>query len=284
VKALLLLLGLSLPGAALAEEPAPGAPVFSAEVERRLQVPAAEQTRYARRLAAALAEAGIAAPSVPTGEYFVLVDRSARVQALFLYWRSAQGDWQLIGASPVSTGLPGEFEHYLTPLGAFEHTPANPDFRAEGTRNDLGIRGYGREGMRVYDFGWVSGERTWESGERSGATGRLRLQMHATDPDYLEPLLGRRHSEGCIRIPATLNAFLDRHGILDAAYEARVREGRPPRVLLEDREPTATPGRWLVVIETKRSARPAWAVPRQPPAAARRRSPSTATTSSSSTC
>jgi len=240
----------------------PGPEDFTLEVDRRLDVPAAEQRRYALRLAAALAEAGVAAPSVPAGEYFVLVDRSARVQALLLYWRSPQGAWQLIGASPVSTGLPGEFEHYLTPLGAFEHTPENPDFRAEGTYNELGFRGYGREGMRVFDFGWASGERTWDF----GGEGRVRLQLHATDPDRLEPLLGQRRSEGCIRIPATLNAFLDRYGILDAEYEARSRDGQAPRVLGADREATATPGRWLVVIETKRSARPAWARPR-PPAA-----------------
>lgn len=254
MKTAALMVCLFLAGPALAEQPLPGAAAFAAEVDRRLELPAAEQKRYARRLAAALAEAGIVQPSVPWGEYFVLVDRSPRVQALLLYWRSPQARWQFIGASPVSTGLPGEFEHYLTPLGAFEHTPANPDFRAEGTLNALGIRGYGRKGMRVYDFGWVSGERTWDF----GGEGRLRLQMHATDPERLEPLLGVRHSEGCVRIPATLNTFLDRHGILDAGYEARVREGRAPRVLRADREATATPGRWLVVIDSQRRARPAW--------------------------
>jgi len=276
----LLLFCLPLAGPALAEEPLPGAQAFAAEVDMRLEVPAAEQERYARRLAAALAEAGVVAPSVPAAEYFALVDRSPRVQAVFLYWRSAQGSWQFIGASPVSTGLPGEFEHFLTPLGVFEHTPANPDFRAEGTRNELGFRGYGREGMRVYDFGWVSGERTWDF----GGEGKLRLQMHATDPERLEPRLGERHSEGCIRIPATLNTFLDRHGILDAGYEARAREGRAPRVLRADREPTTSPGRWLVVVDSQRRTRPAWSPRPQARAVARARPASSATTSSSSTC
>ena len=50
--------------------------------------------------------------------------------------------------------------------------------RAEGTRNALGIRGYGERGMRVYDFGWVMGDRGWGTGGRSA----MRLQMHATDP------------------------------------------------------------------------------------------------------
>ena len=287
MRLLLFVFSFLLPEIAFAQEPVPGREAFASEVDRRLEVPAAEQQRYARRLAAALAEAGVAAPSVPIGEYFVLIDRSARVQALFLYWRSPEGTWQFIGAAPVSTGRPGEYEHFLTPLGVFEHTPANPDFRAEGTFNDLGIRGYGREGMRVFDFGWVSGVRTWDRddlGRGPPRLGQLRLQMHATDPDYLEPLLGTRHSEGCIRIPATLDVFLDRHGILDAGYEQRARDGRDPRVLLEDREPTPTPGRWLVVVETQRGARPAWARPRQAAAPDRRRAPSTATTSSSSTC
>jgi hypothetical protein len=35
----------------------------------------------------------------------------------------------------------------------FEHTLDNPDFRAEGTVNEFGIRGYGTKGMRIFDFG-----------------------------------------------------------------------------------------------------------------------------------
>ena len=42
-----------------------------------------------------------------------------------------------------------------------KHSLANMDFRAEGTFNDNGIRGYGRKGMRVFDFGWVVSERGW---------------------------------------------------------------------------------------------------------------------------
>jgi hypothetical protein len=42
----------------------------------------------------------------------------------------------------------------------FEHTIAHLDFRAEGTRNEFGVRGYGVKGMGVLDFGWVIGERT----------------------------------------------------------------------------------------------------------------------------
>ena len=42
--------------------------------------------------------------------------------------------------------------------------------------------------------------------------GVLRLQMHATAPDPAEQTLGTPQSEGCVRIPALLNEFVDRHG------------------------------------------------------------------------
>jgi hypothetical protein len=135
----------------------------------------------------------------------------------------------------------------VTPLGVFAQSHENADFRAEGTKNSLGIRGYGEKGMRVFDFGWVRTERGWGD----GALGQMRLQMHATDPEYLEPRLGRAGSAGCIRIPATLDVFIDRHGLLDAAEEHRW-------LLRPDREPTPHPGRWLVVVDSARTTRPAW--------------------------
>ena len=67
--------------------------------------------------------------------------------------------------------------------------------RARGT--SLGIRGYGVKGMRVFDFGWVTGERTWGDGGLSP----MRLQLHSTDPDVLEPRLGflhRRDAFACL--------------------------------------------------------------------------------------
>ena len=216
------------------------------------------RARYAARLEAVLSDAGI---DEDEPQFFLLVDRSPAVQAAFLYWRSPKGAFRLVGAAPVSTGMTGEFEHFATPLGVFAHSPAHPDFRAEGTLNVLGIRGYGREGMRVLDFGWVNGERGWGKGGFSP----MRLQVHATDPDVLEPLLGRVHSKGCIRIPASLDAFLDRHGVLDAEYEARADLREPPRVLAPDRVPTRWAGRWLVVIDSGAARRPAWSpLPRAP--------------------
>jgi len=250
--------GACLLAAALPGLSQPLAEQFAREVERRLDPPAPARASYAARLEAALDQAGI---HDPAPQFFLLVDRSAAVQAALLYWRSPGKRWEFVGAAPVSTGRPGEFEHFLTPLGVFAHSPANPDFRAEGTRNALGILGYGRGGMRVFDFGWTPSERGWGD----GGTSPMRLQVHATDPDILEPLLGARRSRGCIRIPASLDVFLDRYGVLDADYEIAAQSGKPHWVLRADRQPTPWAGRWLVVVDSGGKRRPAWS--RGPPGA-----------------
>ncbi|RQR99956.1 hypothetical protein DIE02_28135 [Burkholderia sp. Bp8991] len=225
---------------------------FTQEVTRRLNVPASEQRAYGVRLQQALADADLGDLA---GEYVAIVDRAPNVQALFIYFRATPTNaWLMIGASPVGTGWPGKYDHFLTPLGVFHHSPDNMDFRAEGTTNDNGIRGYGKRDMRIYDFGWVDGERGWGKGGKSP----MRFQMHATDPDRLEPLLGIRHSKGCVRIPASLNAFIDQHGILDDDYEARVEDGKSLWVLRRDRDVTPIAGRYLVVIDSARKTRPAW--------------------------
>ncbi|MCA3779342.1 MAG: hypothetical protein IOC39_33170 [Burkholderia sp.] len=226
---------------------------FTQEVTRRLNVPASEQRAYGERLQKALAEADLGDLS---GEYIAMVDRAPNVQALFIYFRATPANaWLMIGASPVGTGLPGKYDHFLTPLGVFHHSPDNMDFRAEGTTNENGIRGYGRRDMRIYDFGWVDGERGWGK----GGVSPMRFQMHATDPDRLEALLGIRHSKGCVRIPASLNTFFDRHSLLDDDYQARVEAGKSLWVLRRDRDITPIAGRYLVVIDSARKARPAWA-------------------------
>lgn len=241
-------------GAADADDlvPDPSAAQFAAEVDRRLEVPPAERAAYIARLDAALAAAGLA--DLPP-QHLVLVDRSEQVQAAFVLRRTAQGRWSWIGASPVSTGRVGSFDHFRTPTGVFAHSLDNPDFRAEGTFNDNGIRGYGERGMRVFDFGWVQAERGWGAGGFSP----MRLQMHATDPDRLAPRLGRAESKGCIRIPASLNRFLDLRGVLDADYEQAAARGERLWVLRPDRMPVADPGRWLVIVDSGTRRRPAWA-------------------------
>ena len=237
--------------AAAAASPADVAALYRAVVDRRLQVPEAEQALYARLAEQALAGAGAV---LDAPQYVAVVDRDQHAQAFLLFWRSVDGAWLFVGASPVSTGRPGSFDHFETPLGVFEHSTENPDFRAEGTFNSNGIRGYGTKGMRVYDFGWQRVPKGW--GDRQVI--EMRLQLHATDPDRLEQRLGTRQSKGCIRIPATLNRLLDHHGILDADYERLVRDGTKLWVLHEDREPVADAGRYLVIVDSERSARPAW--------------------------
>lgn len=261
VGAALALLSAALATSAPAQQPDAGD--FAREVDMRLDLPMREQADYAKMLEAALVGAGV---SEPRPQYFVLVDRSPQIQAAFVYWRSPDAAWHFIGASPASTGRPGRIDYFITPVGVFAHSVTNMDFRAEGTRNTLGVLGYGRKGMRVYDFGWVSAERGWGRHERA----LMRLQLHATDPDLLEPWLGSRRSKGCIRIPASLNIFIDRHGLLDADYEDAARTGKHLWVLGADRMPTQWPGRWLVVADSGRAVRPVWSLP--PPH--RRTSPS----------
>jgi hypothetical protein len=224
--------------------------IYLQKVDRRLAVPQQEQGFYAQQLLHELQQAGL--NKLPP-QYVVLVDRSPQVQALLLFWISDAGLVEFIGASPVSTGRRGGFMYYETPLGVFEHTVANRDFRAEGTENAQGILGYGVKGMRVYDFGWVRARRTWKPGE-----GQMRLQVHSTDPRYLEPRLGTVQSMGCIRIPATLNTLFDRYGILDADYERALASGRRFWELLPNREPTQWPGRYLVIMDSERATRPDW--------------------------
>jgi hypothetical protein len=242
--------------AALSAHAGPSTPLelaalYRAQVDRRLEVPAEEALRYGRLAD----ESFVQAKLVPQGaQYVAVIDRDPQVQALLLMWRSGEGAWQLVGASPVSTGRPGTFDHFATPTGVFDHTQENPDFRAEGTFNSNGIRGYGEKGLRVFDFGWQRVAKGW--GDRQVID--MRLQMHATDPDLLEQRLGTAQSKGCIRIPSALNRLLDRYGILDAEYERLAREGHKLWVLHEDREPAADAGRYLVIVDTQRTARPAW--------------------------
>lgn len=253
---------------AAAQGPAELSARYSAQVETRLAVPAEEARRYGGLADEALARAGV---TLEQPQYLLLVDRDPWVQAVFLLWRAAAGESVLVGASPASTGLVGSFDHFETPLGVFGHSLANPDFRAEGTLNSNGIRGYGSKGMRVYDFGWQQVPRGWGD----GAVSQMRLQLHATDPDLLERRLGSAQSKGCIRIPAALNRFLDHYGVLDADYEQAAREKAAREagklwVLDPQREPVAGAGRYLVVVESGRSERPDWSpapyIPhRQPP-------------------
>jgi hypothetical protein len=103
--------------------------------------------------------------------------------------------------------------------------------------------------MRVWDFGWQWALKGWHD---DGEGGDIRIQMHATDPDILERRLGHPASEGCVRLSAALNRFLDKHGVLDADYEqAAFTDMRYNALLRSDRTPSILAGRLLVVIDTQ---------------------------------
>jgi len=224
---------------------------FSLQVDHRLDVPLSEQQRYFQMLQLALTEAGLTELHAQT---FVLVDRSPQIQAAMVIVRTGAKGWHWLGATAVSTGKTGTFEHFLTPLGVFAHTLDNPDFRSLGTFNKNHIRGYGLLGRRVFDFGWQLAERGWGD----GGTSNMRLQMHATDPHVLASRLGRVASEGCIRIPATLNVFLDIHGVLDADYETAAASGDKLWVLKAHRQPIPWAGRYMVIVDSQAIERPPW--------------------------
>ncbi len=228
------------------------ASLFEQQVTRRLNVPQAEQEHYAQLLTSTLEQDGLAR-LLP--QYVMLVDRNPHVQAAMIFWKSPSGPFYMIGATPVSTGVPGRYEHFVTPLGVFEHVTSHPDFRSKGTPNRFGIRGYGARGLRIFDFGWVQAAKGWGDHGLS----RLRLQVHATDPNRLMRWLGTPQSEGCVRTTASFNRFLDHYGILDGDYERAEAKGHRFSVLSSRRAATPWSGRYLVVVDSERHERPAWA-------------------------
>lgn len=225
--------------------------LFDQEVERRLELPPEAQQLYIALLQQALTDAGVADNSP---QAYVLVDRSAQVQAVFVLVRTSDAALHWLGASPVSTGKPGSYDHFVTPLGVFAHSLDNPDFRAEGSFNENHIRGYGLRGMRVFDFGWQDAVRGWGKGGISP----MRLQMHATDPNRLEARLGTQQSAGCVRIHASLNRFLDQHGVLDRDYEAALATGDKLWVVRPGRSLLPWLGRYVVVVDSQAPQRPDW--------------------------
>lgn len=196
----------------------------------------------------AKAVAAAASLGIDRPQLLVVADRNPTVQELRIILARPDAPWEVIGGSKISTGQAGRRGYFITPIGVFLHTDGILDYRALGTFNENHIRGLGLKGMRVWDFGWQTATRGWRL---DGGLAEIRLQMHATDPDYLEQRLGRPASEGCVRIPATMNRFLDVHGVLDADYEQDARDdARLGSILLPEREPTPLAGNALVVIDS----------------------------------
>ncbi|WP_254454892.1 L,D-transpeptidase [Acetobacter estunensis] len=186
---------------------------------------------------------------ITRAQVIAVVDRNPKVQRLALILALPDTtDWMVIGSVKVSTGTAGRKYYYITPTGVFPNTTDRLGYRAEGTKNENGIRGIGAKGMRVWDFGWHNAVKGWLT---KGETGDIRLEMHATDPQFLEWRLGHPASEGCVRIPATFNVFMDHHGLLDVEYEqAASYDPRFKALLPKDREPSPIAGEALVVVDS----------------------------------
>jgi hypothetical protein len=202
------------------------------------------------------AKAGVDAEAlvISRAQLLVVVDRDPAVQELRIMVAMPRGPWQVIGGSKVSTGEAGRRGYFITPVGVFLHTDGILDYRALGTFNENHIRGLGLKGMRVWDFGWRPAERGWKSADDLVD---IRLLMHATDPDYLEQRLGRPASQGCVRVPAAMNRFLDVHGVLDADYELAARDNVRVRSILRlEREPSPLAGNAMIVVDSSQGGRP----------------------------
>lgn len=174
-------------------------------------------------------------------QYIVVVDRNPQNQKLSLVYFN-NGELTFSGFSPVSTG-DNRRGHFTTPLGWFEHSVENGSYRAQGTKNENGVRGYGRKGMRVWDMGWQEAQPGWKS---TPDVRQIRFQMHATDPDSLQQKLGTVQSQGCVRIHESANKFFDSNGVIDKNFEEA-----KYWALAKDRTPVENAGKYILVIDTR---------------------------------
>jgi lipoprotein-anchoring transpeptidase ErfK/SrfK len=225
--------------APLAAEPSSGAQTSAPAADALPAAPSETLEQAAERYRAKFANAaGRAAVALPEGEeaedqrllaekvangeikidstqFVVVADVLKSRQNVSIWLLDPQGQSALIGAGRTSSGRRGRFDYYLTPDGVFQNLSDNGNFRAEGTKNEHGIRGYGAKGMRIYDLGWQSSFGGW--GKMNPA--QIRLQMHSTDPTYMESRLGMPDSKGCVRIHQNVNRFIDANGVLDRDFE-----------------------------------------------------------------
>lgn len=197
-----------------------------------------------------LAETELSKSGLPISrpQLIMVVDRNEKVQHLDFVLALPDEPWVSIGGTPVSTGTTGRKYYYITPTGVFQNTADRLGYRAEGTKNKYGIRGIGAKGSRVWDMGWQTAMKGWLPKHE---TGQIRLEIHATDPQFLEWRLGHSASEGCIRIPATMNHFMDHYGLIDALYEqAASYDPRFAGLLPKDREQTPIAGDLVIVVDS----------------------------------
>jgi hypothetical protein len=229
---------------------------FTSSIARSVILPEDVTLRYAQLVNEEIKKKGV---HDAAAQFFIVVDRNPHVQIGMIFWKDVTAHqtapYMLIGATFVATGGTARFDHYITPTGVFEHHPEHADYRAEGTKNENGIRGYGRRGDRVMDFGWQETVKAWGAPE----TRQIRMQMHSTDFDILESKLGSVGSKGCVRVPSAMNRFVDHFGLLDADYEASaIQTGTKPWVWRADRTPTPWSGKYLVVVDSGVTTTPEW--------------------------
>ena len=198
---------------------------YAALVDRQLRVPANEALIYGGLAENELFGLG---DRLSGPEYMLVVDSCPAVQAAFLFWRLLPGRYELIGASPASTGNPEQAGCLATPQGVFAQAQVE----------------YGRRlTSRVYDFGRHRTRRT-----PAGGFSELRLQARAAT-GRTGALLGRAQSDGSILLPPGMVAFLDQFGVLDQGRK----DGMTPAG-----ETLPFAGRYLVVVDSERDERPDW--------------------------
>lgn len=230
---------------------------IQAEIDRlrllfQKEVPAAFTPSSSQKdtwLILARQQASLSGYVVQTPQAVVIADRNPTVQrACIVVARPNTPEWTIIGCTRISTGTIGRKHHYITPVGIFTNTADRLGYRAQGTKNENGIMGNGTKGMRVWDFGWQVAEKGWLPSREQGP---IRLEMHATDPVFLERQLGHMASAGCIRIPAALNIYIDKNGLLDAEYERKAATDKRFRALLRtDRTPSQLAGMAVIVVDS----------------------------------
>ncbi len=176
-------------------------------------------------------------------EFLVVVNRHPNAQSMSVVVTDGQSV-EYVGSAKTSTGHLNRKGYFQTPIGIFENKREFGNYRAQGTKNDNGVRGLGTKGMRVFDFGWQDSIASW--GARGPAS--IRLQMHATDPDLLEQRLGSPASKGCVRIQTGVNTFIDTYGVLDKHYTGSDTE-EPGWVLSKAKKMSKYDGRYMVVME-----------------------------------
>ncbi len=202
---------------------------YRREVRQRLEVPREEVRLYGgvSELQLYSVSQELLAP-----QYLLVVDGNPHVQAAFLFWRLVPGSYELVGASPVSTG-PDAATVPQAVRGLFEEVAA-----ADSACGRTAPRTCRSGDLRVYDFGWPRNHRHARARD-------LRVQVRGAVGAAAQRL-GSPCAEDCILLPPSLVSFLDEYGVLDQG------SGRPQRHVLPFR------GRHLLVVDSERDDRPGW--------------------------